>query len=552
MRARHLLLAVAAGLALADASIVTLALPQLLGELGTTVVGVALVLLVYAVVLAIVLMPVELLQRRIGPARVGAGGLVLFGGASAVCAASSSLSLLLVARGVQAVGGAAALVAAFAVLEPRGAAGARGRHLWLGAAVLAAAAGPALGGALTQALSWRWIFLVQIPVALAAAAAVASEPAAPAAVPAERRRAMAPAPAVALALVSAALTAVLFLLVLMLIVGWNVEPLPAALAVTVIPAGALLGARVRGRATVRAAAGCALVAAGVLALAFLPDAHVWWTFAPQAAAGVGMGLALPALGGELLPEEDARDAARLLTLRHVGIAVALIALAPVLQHTLASATEHAQERGIAVVLDARLAPTEKLRLAPQLLGSVNTDRPRATLRTALQHARTTVPAPDRPVFDHIAQRADDTIVLAVREAFRAVFLIAGGLALLGALVLVVDLAVRRAAVAVPALAAAAAVVVALPVAYAALAAATGPEPVAIRNPCEPRPLPHAGGIEGFLQDRALELLDTTACKAGSSREELVLALTDDAARRRFEQRHHIDPRSLDLLRALLR
>ena len=49
---RHILLAVAAGLALADASIVTLALPQLLHELDTTVEGVASVLGVYTVVLA--------------------------------------------------------------------------------------------------------------------------------------------------------------------------------------------------------------------------------------------------------------------------------------------------------------------------------------------------------------------------------------------------------------------------------------------------------------------------------------------------------------------
>ena len=52
---------------------------------------------------------------------------------------------------------------------------------------------------------------------------------------------LAPRPAVALALVSAALTAVLFLLVLLLVAGWSEEPLKAALAVTVIPAGALAG-----------------------------------------------------------------------------------------------------------------------------------------------------------------------------------------------------------------------------------------------------------------------------------------------------------------------
>ena len=66
MRPRHVLLAVAAGLALADASIVTLALPQLLRELDTTVEGVASILGVYTVVLAAALLPIERLQRRVG------------------------------------------------------------------------------------------------------------------------------------------------------------------------------------------------------------------------------------------------------------------------------------------------------------------------------------------------------------------------------------------------------------------------------------------------------------------------------------------------------
>jgi predicted MFS family arabinose efflux permease len=561
MRARHVLLAVAAGLALADASVVTLALPRLLVVLGTTVVGVALVLLVYAVALAVALLPAERLQRRIGPARAGAAGLVLFAVASAVCGASSSLGMLLAARVVQAVGGAAALVAAFALLEPRGAAGARGRRLWLGAAVLAAAIGPALGGALTEALSWRWIFYVQVLVALAAAGAAALErpparqpavatPPTPAEPPLDRRMAL--GPAVALALVSAALTAVLFLLVLLLVVGWDVRPLRAALTVTVIPAGALIGARIRGDAVVRAAAGCALVAAGVLALAFMPDASLWWTVAPQAAAGLGMGLALPALGGDLLPERDPRDAAQLLTLRHAGIAVALVALAPVVSHQLDIATERAKERGVAVVLDAKLRPTEKLELAPKLLAGVDDERPRAGLSAALDQARTAVGTGDRPVYDGVAQRLDDTVIIAVGEAFRTAFLIAGGLALLGAAALVAQQAAARGRRSPVILAGAAATLVILPVAYVALHATVAPEPVAIRNPCEPRQLPRTGGIEGFLQDRALELLDTTACKAGSSREELVLALADDSERRRYEQKYGVDPKSLDALRALLR
>src|SRR6185369_11881147 len=92
-----------------------------------------------------------------------------------------------------------------------------------------------------------------------------------------------------------------------------------------------------------------------------------------------------------------------------------------------------------------------------------------------------------------------------------------------------------------------AAVVVLPVGYVGLHAVAAPEAVAIRNPCDQRELPSTGGLEGFIQDRALELLDTTACRAGASREELVLALADDADRRRFEERHGVDPRSLSTI-----
>jgi hypothetical protein len=67
--------------------------------------------------------------------------------------------------------------------------------------------------------------------------------------------------------------------------------------------------------------------------------------------------------------------------------------------------------------------------------------------------------------------------------------------------------------------------------------------VAIRDPCQKRDLPQLGGVQGFLQDQALRLLDTTACKLGSSREELVLALADNDERRRFQDRYGVDPRS---------
>jgi hypothetical protein len=541
MRARSWVVTVAAGLVLADASIVTLALPELLRALDTTVEGVAAVIVVYTGVVALMLPFAEPAMRRLGPERLGALGFGLFALASAACAAADALAVLLVARAVQASAGAFALVATFELI--RGGTQTGRRH-WLGAAVLASAVGPALGGALTQAFDWRAIFVVQIPIAAAGALAALRDTPKPAMTPlveqARESRSGRRADAVALALVSGALTAVLFGLVLLLIAGWAVEPLAAAATVTVLPLAAIAGAQVPGEPRLRALAGCLLVGGGVLALAWLPSASVAWTFAPQALAGVGMGMALPAFAGELLPEATTREAARLLTIRHVGIALVLVALAPLIAHRLDVVTERAQEQGVALVLDAKLPPQDKLTLAPALLGGVEAERPRAGLQRALANHGADYEGEERTTYDALTQRADDVLVSAVGDAFRIAFVIAGALALLGAAALLVGgfERTRRAL-----LAPAAALVVALPVAYAALHAAGEPQQVAIQDPCEDRALPGTGGIAGFLQDRALEALDAAACRYGSSREELVLALADDKAAQRFEREHGVYPRS---------
>ena len=570
----RVLVAAAAALALADASIVALALPPLLVELHTTVTGVAAVVAVYALVLGLGVIPAERLVRS---PRAAAAGLLVFAAGSALCATASSLAVLLVWRAVQAAGGAAALPAAFTALDAG--ASAAGRRVWLGAALAGTAAGPALGGALTQALDWRAIFAVQAPVAVAAAVAVrrtparrVAEPAAalgpPAAAPGPpvRRGLWAPpaaapspeasspeasspaaaappaaatrwprdavAPAVSLGLVAAAFTAVLFMLVLELVAGFAYTPLNGALAVTVLPLAAAAGGALRGPPRARAAAGALLVAGGAAALAFLPKAGIAWTVPPQLLTGVGIGLAVPAFAGELLPERSALDAARLLAVRHAGTVLVLAILAPVATHELRVGTDRAVLQGTALVLDARLPPLEKLDLAPGLLDGVQSERPRATLRAALDRRRA-----DLAADAGLADRLDGVVVRAVLDAFRAPYLIAGLLGLLGAALLLPR--ALRAAVGV------AAVIAALLVAvYAVEQDRRAPPTVALRDPCTPRPLPRTGGLTGLLQDQALKLLDRAACKTGSSREELVLALADKRRAAAYERRYGVDPRSL--------
>lgn len=534
-----ILVAVAAGLALADASIVALALPPILDQLHTTVSGVAAIIGVYTAVLALGIWPAAWLAGRFGPGHVGAIGLALFAIASIGCALSNDLTILLVFRALQAIGGAGGLLAAFDLVQAGGADGTLGRRLWVAAAVFGSAAGPAVGGVLTDVLDWRAIFVAQAPVALAAAVACWTlrvpqpDPATQAPSGPIRWR-----PSIALAAISAALTAVLFLLVLELVAGWSVNPLAAAAAVSVLPIAALAASRIPGDPAARAACGCLLVAAGAAALGYLPDASVAWTIAPQLLAGAGMGLAFPALAGGMMPERTSGDAARLLVARHVGIVIALLLLAPVVSHKLTSITETAKYQGVAVVLDAKIDPRKKLDLAPALLTGVESQDPRAGLRRAVEVQRGDFEGGDLKVFDAMTGRIDDVIVAAVADAFRPAYLITAALALLAGLVLVLGAAVRLRWVAVTAALGVAAVAGAV-----VLQRDAAPAPVKIASPCLNRDLPKSGGLFGILQDSALTLADRAACRYGSSREELVLALADDAEYQRFKAKYHVDPRS---------
>ncbi len=162
---KELVWAATVGLVLADSSVVTLALPDVLREFDATVFGVSWVLTAYNIVLAAAILPAARLARR-SPAQTWAAGLVVFGLASLACALSPSAAALIVARCVQALGGAAVLAGAIELL-----ARSRGSHraavgLWGVAGTIGLAVGPAVGGALTEAFSWQSIFLLQAPLIL--------------------------------------------------------------------------------------------------------------------------------------------------------------------------------------------------------------------------------------------------------------------------------------------------------------------------------------------------------------------------------------------------
>jgi hypothetical protein len=409
--------------------------------------------------------------------------------------------------------------------------------------VLSAAVGPVVGGALTQAFSWRAIFVAQAPLPLLAVVfrkgwfrarpddATAS------------RAWVKARPMFALGLVSGALTALLFGVVLLLVVGWAMRPLSAALAVTLVPVAAFIGSLPVCRAEERVVAGCALIGGGVGALAFLPSNDVGRLLAPECIAGFGMGLALSPLLEHILPERSLENRAANLALRHLGITLALLALAPVIAHDLDAATERAKLRTVAVVLDAPILPGEKVKVARVLASSVRSDQPLAAVRAQARGARQNVT--DRTRFDAMSHRVETVFVEAAADAFHRMFLIAGAFGLLAALILILD--AGRLVWGFAMIAAGFAVVGAQALVdhYAA------PPVVRIADPCRPRKLPHAAGLGGVAQSVVLRSLDLAACRLGASREELVLALADKSEAERFRHRHGVDPRGFQALLRLI-
>ena len=152
----------------------------------------------------------------------------------------------------------------------------RGVATWVTAGVVGTATGPVAGGLLAQAISWEAIFVVQVPFAVLAVPAALTVRAVPVLEPDRHRPAV--RPNLTLALLSAALTAALFLLVLLLVEGWRHSPAIAALTVSVVPVAALaarpLARLLRAWAEVEVAVGCFLIAGGLVALAILPSAHL--------------------------------------------------------------------------------------------------------------------------------------------------------------------------------------------------------------------------------------------------------------------------------------
>ena len=289
MRAR--LLGVAVGLALADSSIVTLALPEILGQFDVAITSVAWVLTSFDLVLALLAVPAAYVSRR-RPREAFVTGSIVFAGASLACGLAPSFEVLVGARCVQAVGAALVVTAALDLLAQLQGGDEPALRTWVAAGILGAALGPAAGGVLTQLLGWESIFLVQVPLALALLVAVRGVTGRSVRTPAGRPSLTANS---ALLLVAGGLVAALFLVVLLLVDGWGMSPAAAGVVVTAIPLVAIVVGRLRPSAlgpVSGIACGVILLAGGLAALALMPRAGWGWTIPPQILVGAGLGLTL--------------------------------------------------------------------------------------------------------------------------------------------------------------------------------------------------------------------------------------------------------------------
>ncbi|MCX5297219.1 MFS transporter [Streptomyces sp. NBC_00193] len=156
-----------------DGSIVTVAMPAIQKDLGFTPAGLSWVVNAYLIAFGSLLLLAGRLGDLIGRKRMFLAGTGVFTGASLLAGFAGSPEVLIAARFLQGLGSAVAAAVSLGILitlftEPRERAKAIAVFSFTGAA--GASLGQVLGGVLTDALDWHWIFFINLPIGLAALA----------------------------------------------------------------------------------------------------------------------------------------------------------------------------------------------------------------------------------------------------------------------------------------------------------------------------------------------------------------------------------------------
>jgi EmrB/QacA subfamily drug resistance transporter len=151
-----------------DSSIVNVALPVMAKALNVSSASIQLIVTSYLIVISATILIFGRLGDILGKTKVFKFGLALFTLGSLFCGITSSLTILVLARVIQAIGAAGAMAnnqgiiaEAFPVNERGKALGITGTFVALGALV-----GPPLGGFIVDATSWEYIFLINVPIGI--------------------------------------------------------------------------------------------------------------------------------------------------------------------------------------------------------------------------------------------------------------------------------------------------------------------------------------------------------------------------------------------------
>jgi EmrB/QacA subfamily drug resistance transporter len=151
---------------------VNLALPRMASELDSTATDLQWVISVYMLALGAFMVPAGRIGDIFGRRRALLAGIALFGLSSALCALAPSATLVIAFRALQGLGAALIFPVSVSVLTNAFPAVRAGHAIGLayGIAGLGNAAGPLIGGLLTETVGWRWIFWLNVPLTLVALA----------------------------------------------------------------------------------------------------------------------------------------------------------------------------------------------------------------------------------------------------------------------------------------------------------------------------------------------------------------------------------------------
>jgi EmrB/QacA subfamily drug resistance transporter len=152
-----------------DRQIVAIALPSIRLQFGAGLQTLEWTVSGYTLSFCVLLLPAAALGDRFGRRRMFTAGVAIFTAASAACALAPSTDGLIAARVVQGAGGSLIIPLSLTILAAATPEERRGRILgsWGAVALAAASLGPVVGGALTEGLSWRWVFWLNVPIGVA-------------------------------------------------------------------------------------------------------------------------------------------------------------------------------------------------------------------------------------------------------------------------------------------------------------------------------------------------------------------------------------------------